>query len=309
MALTGLGRRLYAEPYLLLTVTPMIWAGNAISGRVLVGEMSPMTTNFLRWLLALAMIVAIAWPEIVRERQALIQNWGKLLAFGTIGFTGFNAPLYLAAETTTAVNMGMIQAIMPALVLFGSYVAYRTPITPLQIVGLILGLVGVSIIVTKADPDVLHHLEVTPGDIWVLVASVFYSAYTVALRRRPTLPPLAFFAGTFAAATLSAAPLAGYELITGTIIWPGVKGWIVLIFLAIFPSILSQLFFMRGVELVGPGRAGLFVNLVPVFTAFAGVVLLGEPFKPYHAVALTIVLSGIGLAELGRPKPAPPPRT
>jgi drug/metabolite transporter (DMT)-like permease len=113
---------------------------------------------------------------------------------------------------------------------------------------------------------------------------------------------LAFFAGLSLAAFVSTLPLVGFEIATGLAQWPGTRGWIILVGLAIGPSLVSQIFYMRGVELIGPGRAGLFVNLVPVFAAILAVLILGETFAIYHAVALALVLAGIALAEIGRPK-------
>lgn len=300
----ALGQRLYARPYLLLTLTPLIWACNAVAGRALVDEVSPMVTTLLRWGLVLVLLPVIARRQILAERHLLRRHWLFILVMGTVGFTGFNAPLYLGAATTTAVNMGMIQGVMPALVLAGSFFAYRTPFTPLQVIGLIVALVGVGVTVSHGDLELLKALQVRPGDLWVLFACVLYAGYTVALRRRPPISALAFFAGLSLSAFLSTLPLVGLEIWAGTVRWPGPKGWSILLFLAIFPSLVSQIFYMRGVELIGPGRAGLFVNLVPVFAAILGVLMLGETFAPYHAVALALVLAGIALAEIGRPRSA-----
>ena len=299
-----LGRRLYAQPYLLLTLTPLIWAGNAVAGRALVGQVSPMVTTLLRWGLVLVILAAVARRHVLAERHLLVRHWRFILAMGVAGFTGFNAPLYLGAATTTAVNMGMIQGVMPALVLAGSFFAYGTPFTPLQIVGLVVALLGVGVTVSHGDLELLKAFQIRPGDLWVLLACVFYAAYTVALRRRPAISALAFFAGLSLAAFLSTIPLVALEIVAGVVQWPSPKGWVILVLLAIFPSLVSQIFYMRGVELIGPGRAGLFVNLVPVFAAILAVMLLGETFATYHAVALALVLAGIALAEIGRPRVA-----
>ena len=291
------GRLLYGQPYLLLTLTPLIWGCNAVAGRALVGEISPMVTTFLRWGLVLAILAVVARRQIVAERHLLARHWLFILVMGALGFTGFNAPLYLGAATTTAVNMGMIQGVMPALVLAGSFFAYGTPFTPLQIAGLLVALVGVGVTVSHGDLELLKALEIRPGDLWVLLACVLYAGYTVALRRRPPISALAFFSGLSLAAFLSTLPLVGLEMAMGATQWPGPKGWTILFFLAIGPSLVSQIFYMRGVELIGPGRAGLFVNLVPVFGAFLAVLILGEPFHLHHAAALVLVLGGIFIAE------------
>ncbi len=295
----------YSRPYVLLTLTPLIWAGNAVAGRALVGEVSPMATTFLRWLLVVPILGFLAHRQVVAERGMLLRHWLYLLAMGAVGFTGFNAPLYHGASTTTAVNIGMIQGIMPALVIAGSFLAYRTRFTWLQAAGLVLAMVGVAVTVSRGEVEVLRTLQIQSGDLWIVLGCVLYAGYTVALRKRPQISALAFFTGLSAGALLSSAPLFAAEIVTGNVMWPGPKGWAILVLLAIFPSLVSQIFYMRGVELIGPGRAGLFVNLVPVFAAVLGVLFLGETFASYHAVALAFVLAGIALAEVGRPKEKP----
>jgi drug/metabolite transporter (DMT)-like permease len=133
--------------------------------------------------------------------------------------------------------------------------------------------------------------------VWMIVACVAYAIYTVALRRRPAVPGLVFFSAMAAVAFLLSLPLLAAEIVAGDVVWPDAQGFAILAYVTLFPSLLSQLFFMRGVELIGPGRAGLFVNLVPVFGAILAVGLLGEPFRPYHALGLALVLGGIWLAE------------
>jgi drug/metabolite transporter (DMT)-like permease len=131
----------------------------------------------------------------------------------------------------------------------------------------------------------------------MMAACLFYASYTVALRKRPPMPGLVFFTAMACVACVVSLPLMATEWALGQGYWPTLQGWLILAYVAIGPSLLSQLFFMRGVELIGPGRAGVFVNLVPVFSAVLGVLLLSEPFAWYHGVALALVLGGIFIAE------------
>ena len=135
------------------------------------------------------------------------------------------------------------------------------------------------------------------GDVWMLVACCLYAGYTVALRTRPPVPGLVFFAALAGVALLTSVPLMAYEVASGTVTWPTLRGWLIVLYVGLFPSFVSQVLFMRGVELIGPGRAGLFVNLVPIFGALLAVLILSERFAAYHAVGLTLVLGGIWLAE------------
>jgi drug/metabolite transporter (DMT)-like permease len=147
----------------------------------------------------------------------------------------------------------------------------------------------------------LTSLAFNVGDLWMIAATVLYAGYTLGLRNRPPVSGLVFFAAMACAAVLTSLPLIGYEIATGTVQWSTPKGVGVLAFVSLGPSLLAQIFFMRGVELIGPGRAGLFANLVPVFGALMAAGILGEAFAPYHGVALVLVLGGIWLAERGKP--------
>lgn len=296
----GLRGWLFGRPYLLLTLTTMMWAGNAVAGRLAVGEISPMALTTLRWVIAAAVMGLVARSDVRDAWSVLAPRWRSILWMGALGFTAFNALFYIAAHHTTAVNLTIFQGAIPVMVLLGALAVYGTRIRALQVVGMAVTFAGVAVVATKGDVATLLGLAFNIGDVWMLVACLFYSAYTLGLRNRPQVPGLAFFATMAAVAFVTALPLLAYEIAAGHVQWPTLKGGAILLYVGLFPSLLSQIFFIRGVELIGPGRAGLFVNLVPVFGAFLAVVLLGEPFHLYHAAALVLVLGGIWLAERGR---------
>lgn len=292
-----LARLAYGQAYLLLFATCVIWAGNAVAGRLAVGEVSPMALTCLRWGVVVAVLVLPVRRAFAAEWPILRPRWPLLCAMGAFGFTAFNAMFYSAAHHTTAVNIGVLQGVIPALVMLIGFAAFGTRITALQLVGLLLTLAGVALVATRGDPDVLRRMAFNAGDVGILVASILYAGYTVALRRKPAVSPLVFFAAVAGAALLTSLPLLGYEIATGTVRWPTPFGWAVIAFVGLMPSLVAQLLFIRGVELIGPSRAGLFVNLVPILAALGGVLILGEVFAPYHAVALALVLGGIWIAE------------
>ena len=152
-------------------------------------------------------------------------------------------------------------------------------------------------ITSKGDSNNLRALAYNAGDILMLAACLVYSVYTILLRERPAVSGLAMFAVMATAATLAAIPFVVWEVVQDSLVWPTLAGWATLAFVVLFPSFASQLFFMRGVQLVGPARAGIFVNLVPIFASFLSVLILGETFAVFHAVGLVLVLGGIWVAE------------
>jgi drug/metabolite transporter (DMT)-like permease len=217
---------------------------------------------------------------------------------GALGFTGFNVALYSALNFTSAINASIEQAGIPMLIFMLNFILFRLHATAGQIVGFLLSIAGVALTASHGEPMRLLDLDLNFGDALLLVAVVVYSLYTIALRYRPAVHWLSLMIVLSGAAALSAVPFAAAELALGGGIAPDAGGWAVIAFAAIFPSILSQAFYIRGVELIGANRAGLFINLVPIFGTLLSIVLLGEDFHIYHALALVLTLGGIWLAEV-----------
>jgi drug/metabolite transporter (DMT)-like permease len=160
--------------------------------------------------------------------------------------------------------------------------------------------IGVVVVATQGAPLSILEIGFNRGDLAMLAACVFYAFYTLALRSRPAMPGIAFFTLLALISAITSLPLLVAEAAIYGLAMPTLQGWLVTLFVAVFPSCLAQLFFLRGVDLIGPGRAGVFVNLVPVFAAILAVVLINEPFAPFHAVALFLVIGGIWLAQQTR---------
>ncbi len=291
-----------AIAYLFLTGTMLCWAANAIIGRLAVGEISPMLLVTLRWLWVLPLLAVFARRDIVRDRALLRRHWRYFAAMGALGFTLFNALFYVAAHSTTAVNIGIIQGAMPMFVLFGAFLVHRTPVTGLQVAGAVVTMAGVVLVACAGSLERLAAFGFAKGDVLMVIACALYSGYTVALRNRPPVSALAMFAALAGAAFASSLPLVAAEAVLGTLAWPTPKGWVIVLLTAIFPSFIAQTFFIKGVEIIGPGRAGVFINLVPIFAAVMAVAILSETFHLYHAAALALVLGGIWLSERGKPR-------
>jgi drug/metabolite transporter (DMT)-like permease len=247
------------------------------------------------------MVLAVLWPmyggEVRRHWPEIKPRLLSIVSMATLGFTGFNVLFYYAAYHTSAIHIGILQGSIPVFVLIGAFLAHGTRPRLLQLVGVLIASVGVVIIATHGTPQLILDQEVNLGDLAILAACVLYAFYTVALRNRPAMSGAAFFTLLALIAALTSLPLVLFEAVTTGLVMPTLQGWLVTAFVAVFPSCLAQLWFLRGVDLIGPGRAGVFVNLVPVFAAVLGVALIGEAFAPFHAVALALVVGGIWLAQ------------
>jgi len=292
-----MGSKLLA--WVLLSVTSLFWAANTIFARLAVGEVSPMALVMLRWLVVLCVLVVIARRPLAKDWPKLAPHLPRIAAMGTFGYTVFNVLFYVAAHHTSAINLGIIQAVMPIFIFLIAFVRFRTPVTLLQAIGVIAAILGVTLVATRGNWQNLLATQFNEGDLIMIGASVLYAGYAVALRSRPAGSALALFAVMAGAAFVTSIPFALYEWLAGDLIWPTGNGWWLIVAIALLPSLLSQLLFMRGVELIGPGRAGLFVNLTPVLASALAVLLLGEQFHWYHAAALCLAFGGIWLSERG----------
>jgi drug/metabolite transporter (DMT)-like permease len=296
-ALKRATHRLYEWPRLLLTLAAIFWAGNTVAARLAIGEISPFVLTTLRWI----MVAAVLWPIYGREIR---EHWGEVRSrlfsitmLAVLGMSGFNALYYVAAHYTSAINIGILQGSMPIFVLAGAFLAHGARASLLQMAGVLITAVGVVVVATRGAPLEILDIELNRGDLAMLAACVLYAGYTVALTNRADMPGGAFFAVLAVLAAVTSLPLVGFEWLAGDLRAPTLNGLIITTWIAIFPSFLSQVFYLRGVDLIGPGRAGVFINLVPVFAAALAVWLISEPFAPYHAVALVLVIVGIWLAQ------------
>ena len=287
--------------YLLLTFTTLCWGGNAVFARLAVGEVSPMALVTLRWLGAFALLVAFAHALVRRDWPAIRARLPFVAAMGAIGFTVFTGLFYIAAHWTTAINIGIVQGAIPMFVLIGAFAAYRTRVTGLQVAGVLVTMLGVAIVASDGQPARLASFALNFGDVLMIAACVLYAGYTLGLSRRPLVSPLSLFTGMAAAAFVSSLPLALAEAALGRLQWPTPFGWFIVGLITLFPSFLAQIAFIHGVTLIGPSRAGVFVNLVPVFASILALLVLQEPFRLFHAAALALVLGGIWLSERGKP--------
>jgi drug/metabolite transporter (DMT)-like permease len=294
---------LFANATLLLTLTMLFWGGNAVAGKFAVGEVSPFILTAARWLLAAAILLFIARNQLRRDWPAIRNRLPYLFMLGAFGFAIFNVMLYSSLNYTTAINVTILQSAMPMMVFILNFLVFRTRLHWAQVFGYTVTLAGVVLTASAGDITQLAGFSLNKGDILMLLATFVYAAYSVALRSRPNIHWLSFITILVCSASLTSLVVATVEIADGSAIWPtSFTAWAVILYTTIFPSIIGQVFFARGVELFGSNRAGIFVNLVPIFGSILAVLLLGEQFHLYHGVALALVIGGITIAQNLTPK-------
>jgi drug/metabolite transporter (DMT)-like permease len=286
--------------YVMLLLTTLLWAGNAVASPMAVGHLSPMTLVLLRWMVACSVLVVIARDAMVQDWPVLRKHLPYLFFMGALGYTGFNLLFYISGHYTTAINIAILQGTMPVIIIVAGLLVFGEKPTGLQWIGTIVTILGVAAVASGGDIARLLSLKFNYGDVLVLLATLLYAGYAAALRKRPQVSALGFFAFMAGAAIVSSLPPAIYEIASGKAIWPTWQGWLLILYIGLGPSLLAQLMFMRGVQLIGPTRAGIFTNIVPVMGPVLAVLILGEKFSLHHAVGLALVLGGIFIAERGK---------
>lgn len=288
---------IFTNPFLLLTLTALFWAGNAVAGKLAAGHVSPFLLTWLRWLFACTILFFFAQNYIRRDFETIKKHWKFLFISGAVGFAVFNNLMYLALNHTSAINVAIEQASMPLIVFVLNYLFFKTKVTMFQVIGFIVTLLGVAVTVTRGNLFGLGNQSLNAGDLLMIGAIMVYGMYSVSLKNKPDIHPLSFLSALGLSALITTTPLVIYEAKNNLLIWPDNTGWGVIIYAAIFPSILSQLFWVLGLEKIGSNRGGIFINLVPIFGAILAILLLGEQFQAYHAIGMVLVLGGIAYAQ------------
>lgn len=311
--------RLTPRLALLMSLPPLLWAGNAIVGRLVVGLVPPLTLNALRWSLALLLLLPLGW-RVLRRPGALLERAPQLLLLGTLGVGAYNALQYLALVSTTPINVTLIAASMPVWMLAIGAAVYGVHPTRRQLLGAALSLAGVALVIARGEPAALARVQFVRGDLYILAAIVSWAFYSWMLARPPAAlrgerQPLVRGKGgaerpwNWAEMLLvqvlfglvAAGGSAGLEQLAGA---PAIRwsGWVVaaLAYVAIGPSLIAYRCWGRGVAVGGPALAAFFSNLTPVFAALLSAAVLGEPPRWYHGAAFALIVAGIAVSSRPR---------
>ena len=287
----------FNNPYFVLVMATLFWGGNAIAGKLASQDWQPFTVTLTRWLIVAIILIPFAKDHIRKDWPVIRKNWLVLCLLSAFSMALFNLLMYLALHFTSAINVSIEQASMPAMIMLANFLILSQRISFLQMIGLLASIIGVLIICTGGDISSLFRHGVNRGDAYMLLACAFYAAYTFGLRWRPDLHWLSFIWVLAIGASAMSLPWAAWEWQTTGISMPGVTGWLVLVYIVVFPTIVSQIFYARGVQLIGGNRAGLFINLVPIFGSLLAILILREKFHFFHGIGLILVVGGIMLAE------------
>lgn len=287
-------------PYLLLTLTVLFWSGNFILARGIRELIPPVSLNLWRWVGALALLAPFGLPRLGRQRQLFRRHWKMVLLLSIPSITIFNAFIYHALQTTTATNTALVNAMIPILIALTAWPILGERLSLRQGFGVLISFLGLVFIVTRGEPMVLKSLTLSTGDLWTLGAGVAWALYSVLLRKRPReMDPVAFLTLLIIFGILVSLPWYVWELHTKGGFGLSPVTLASLGYVALFPSVLSFIFWNNGIEKVGANRTGIFMHLIPVFSIIMAVLFLEERLRPYHLLGMLLIFSGIALTTMG----------
>jgi drug/metabolite transporter (DMT)-like permease len=286
------------HPYVLLTFAALFWAGNVVLARGVSGAIPPVTLNVLRWAIALALLLPIAWPQLAGKGQVVRKHFAELVLLAVPSTAIYSTFIYIGTRTTTATNAGLIVGTMPIAILVLGYLAREERLTTRRVAGIASSFVGVVLVIAKGSSALVQELSLSSGGIFIIGAVVSWAVYSILLRRF-SIP----LGGSALLAVLSAIglalciPFCAWELLHGErILWsPGTAAAI--IYVGIFPSVIATIFWNAAIAQVGAGTSGAFTNLIPIFSLILAVILLRESINAFQLAGMGLIFAGICLVS------------
>ena len=285
------------QPYLLLSIAALCWAGNAIVGRLAAGHIPPVTLSFVRWSVAFLMLLPFAWKHLVRDWGTIRTRLGTMVLLSVTGIGVFNTLQYWSLEYTQALNTLLLQSAGPLFVAVWSLLLLGVRLTLAQAGGVVLSLTGVLVILLHGDLTALTSIEFNKGDIIFTVAMVIFGLYSVLTLKRPKIHGLSLAGFTFGCGAACLIPLLIWELCTHPGMQLNTTNLLSVVYVAVFPSTVAYLCYNRGVQLIGANRAAPFLHMVPAFGAAMAIVFLGERPQLFHVIGFALVLTGVFVAS------------
>ncbi|MEY3794231.1 MAG: hypothetical protein RLZZ521_1559, partial [Pseudomonadota bacterium] len=282
----------------LLLVPPVLWAGNAITGRLVHELISPLTLNFFRWGLAFLLLLPIAY-KVLQRNSALWSKWKRFAVLGFLGVGCYNSFQYLALQTSSPINVTLVASSTPVFMLAIGAVFFNQTIRWQQVIGAVLSIAGVLLVLGRGDWNTLANVQLVIGDIYVLIATACWGFYSWLLTRPDDpseirgnwayfLMAQMVFGLSWSGLFTTGEWLAGDAYVHWS--WPLAAA---LAYVALCPSLLAYRCWGLGVQQAGPNIAGFFANLTPLFAAVMSALVLGDLPQTFHAAAFALIVGGI----------------
>lgn len=285
--------------YILLIFTTLFWSGNFVISRGMHSYIPPISLSFWRWFVALLVLSIFATNKLWQHKSIIRSNFSFIVLQGLVGVAGFNTLIYLAIQSTTAINAVLVNSCIPVLIALCSWFMYGERLNFRQSTGVILSLCGVVLIIIKGDLSLLLSLQLNKGDMIVLLAAFLWAFYSANLKKYPEgLHPLAYLMSIVLVGLVFLIPLYLVERVIVEPITISPQVIVTVLYVAVFASVLAFIFWNRAVREIGANRAGPFIHLMPVFSTILAVLFLHERFYLFHLVGIVLIFTGISMTNL-----------
>jgi drug/metabolite transporter (DMT)-like permease len=287
------------SPYWLLVLTTLFWAGNFNVGRSISTDVPPLGLSFWRWAVAFAILLPFAYGPMKQQWPVLKEHFKIVFVLSLFGVAAFNSLVYLALQTTTAINVAMIQSTCPVLIIILSTLFWGAKASPQQWLGVLISLVGAGVILIRGDFTVLSNLDFKAGDLWMLAAAICWAIYTALLRKLPTeLKGLPFLGYSMLLGVIMILPFYLAETFSGSPMPLSTTSLSGIAYVSVFASLLAFLFWNNAAGRIGANQTGQFLHLIPVFGITIATLLLDEKLENFHFIGILLVATGLLLANL-----------
>ena len=285
---------------ILLIASSFFWSGNFFSGKLaFLSDLSPFKLSFFRWILALLILLPFTYAQIIKDLEYYKKNILLMTIISILGVTIFNSFTYISLQTTLVINSTLMASVAPVMMIGFSWLIFRTKTTTLQFTGIILSLLGAFAIILKGNLNNLYNLYFTAGDLWMLGAVVSWCLYSVLLKKIDSkTSQLANLEVMIIIGVIFIIPFYIMESFNSTYLPSTGLDLAIIGYVAVFASIVAFFSWNKGVSIIGPNRASLFLHLIPVFSAIFSVSFLNEKFAFFHVIGVLFILSGIILSNI-----------
>ena len=284
----------------LLIASSFFWSGNFFSGKIaFLSDLSPFKLSFFRWILALLILLPFTYAQIIKDLEYYKKNILLMTVISILGVTIFNSFTYISLRTTMVINSTLMASVAPVMMIGFSWLIFRTKTTTLQFTGIVLSLLGAFAIVLKGNLNNLYNLYFTAGDLWMLAAVVSWCLYSVLLKKIDSkTSQLANLEVMIIIGVIFIIPFYIMESFNSTYLPSTGLDLAIIGYVAVFASIVAFFSWNKGVSIIGPNRASLFLHLIPVFSAIWAISFLNEKFAFFHVIGVLFILSGIILSNI-----------
>ena len=285
--------------YILLILTTLFWSGNFIVGKAAsLFEIPPFTLNFYRWVFAWLILAPFTLPEIIRKKNYILENIGLIIILGITSVTIFNSIVYYSLNFTQVISGVLTISAIPVMIIFFCWLFKIEKTNIYQISGVIFSLLGVVVIIAKADLKILLNLNFNKGDLWMVFAMFSWAIYSALLRKKKfELSQLSLLQTIISAGLIFLLPTYLIELALGYKVSIHLPFVLTLTYVVIFPGLASFIFWIKGISIIGSNRSGIFLHLMPIFSTILAIIIFKERFMTYHLIGAILIITGIYLSN------------